>query len=82
MREHLELYGRIKGLTGQRLEKLVNRKLDQLYLKDFENKTAGSLSGGNKRKCLYSDDWRSIDRVFGRAFDRHGSDGSSNDVER
>jgi ATP-binding cassette subfamily A (ABC1) protein 3 len=50
VREHLELYGRIKGLEGDRLERLVNRKLDQLNLRDFENKTAGSLSGGNKRK--------------------------------
>jgi ABC-type multidrug transport system ATPase subunit len=50
VREHLELYGRIKGLQGEALEKVVCRKLEQLDLKDFENKTAGSLSGGNKRK--------------------------------
>jgi ABC-type nitrate/sulfonate/bicarbonate transport system ATPase subunit len=50
VREHLELYGRIKGLQGEALENVVLRKLEQLDLKDFENKTAGSLSGGNKRK--------------------------------
>jgi ATP-binding cassette subfamily A (ABC1) protein 3 len=50
VREHLELYGRIKGLQGEALEKVVRRKIEQLDLKDFENKTAGSLSGGNKRK--------------------------------
>jgi ATP-binding cassette subfamily A (ABC1) protein 1 len=50
VREHLELYGRIKGFQGALLEDIVAKKLDQLDLKDFENKTAGSLSGGNKRK--------------------------------
>mmetsp|Transcript_62430 Transcript_62430/g.122842 ORF Transcript_62430/g.122842 Transcript_62430/m.122842 type:complete len:2323 (-) Transcript_62430:80-7048(-) len=50
VREHLELYGRIKGFAGAGLEAIVRGKLVQLDLKDFEHKTAGSLSGGNKRK--------------------------------
>ncbi|KAJ1435102.1 P-loop containing nucleoside triphosphate hydrolase protein, partial [Ochromonadaceae sp. CCMP2298] len=50
VREHLELYGRVKGLTGAPLEARVRAKLVQLDLSDFEDKTAGALSGGNKRK--------------------------------
>lgn len=50
VREHLELYGRIKGLEGDDLERVVRGKLEQMDLTDFENKAAGSLSGGNKRK--------------------------------
>eukprot|EP01038_Epipyxis_sp_PR26KG_P005748 gene5748-7937_t len=50
VREHLELYGRIKGLYGEELDRLVTYKINQLDLKDFSNKLAGSLSGGNKRK--------------------------------
>jgi ATP-binding cassette subfamily A (ABC1) protein 1 len=50
VREHLELYGRIKGLEGADLKRVVEGKLEQLDLKDFEHRTAGSLSGGNKRK--------------------------------
>lgn len=50
VREHLELFGRIKGMKGANLQRVVRGKLTQLDLVDFENKTAGSLSGGNKRK--------------------------------
>jgi ATP-binding cassette subfamily A (ABC1) protein 3 len=50
VREHLELFGRIKGMKGANLRRVVEGKLDQLDLRDFEHKTAGSLSGGNKRK--------------------------------
>ena len=50
VREHLELYGRIKGFHGALLEEIVSGKLDQLNLREFEDKVAGSLSGGNKRK--------------------------------
>lgn len=59
VREHLELYARIKGVPdripdgmtkSQILRRMVEEKLDQLDLRDFENKIAGSLSGGNKRK--------------------------------
>lgn len=51
VREHLELFGRIKGLSSpQVLKVVVDEKIKQLDLKDFEHKLAGSLSGGNKRK--------------------------------
>ncbi len=46
----MELYARIKGIRGDLLEKVVQNKLTQLNLHDFEHKAAGSLSGGNKRK--------------------------------
>ncbi len=50
VREHLELYARIKGIRGAYLQQVVASKLDQMDLRDFEHKAAGSLSGGNKRK--------------------------------
>lgn len=50
VREHLELYGRIKGIRGDMLERVVRGKMEQMQLNDFEHKAAGSLSGGNKRK--------------------------------
>ena len=50
VREHLELYARIKGIRGDMLERVVVHKMKQLDLNDFEHKAAGSLSGGNKRK--------------------------------
>jgi ATP-binding cassette subfamily A (ABC1) protein 3 len=49
-REHLQLYARIKGIPEHALEALVNRKLKEMDLVEFEDKLAGSLSGGNKRK--------------------------------
>lgn len=49
-REHLELYARIKGVPTAFIEPCVQQKLQEMDLKRFENKTAGSLSGGNKRK--------------------------------
>ena len=39
-----------QGMHGSQLEAVVEGKLDQLDLRDFEKKNAGSLSGGNKRK--------------------------------
>lgn len=50
VREHLELYARIKGIPQDSLEGVVRSKMKQLDLVNFENKAAGSLSGGNKRK--------------------------------
>lgn len=50
VREHLELYGRIKGIFGEALEEVVISKMTQFNLLQFENKLSGSLSGGNKRK--------------------------------
>ncbi|KAG2506212.1 hypothetical protein JM18_009330, partial [Phytophthora kernoviae] len=50
VREHLELFGAIKGVPQNLLDRVVTEKIHQLNLTDFENKLAGSLSGGNKRK--------------------------------
>jgi len=50
VREHLELFGRIKGLFNAPLERAVVDIMDKLTLRSFENKLAQSLSGGNKRK--------------------------------
>lgn len=64
VREHLELFAAIKGVSPfvlangrkrglnrqQVINEIVESKMQQLDLLDFENKTAQSLSGGNKRK--------------------------------
>ncbi|TMW64055.1 hypothetical protein Poli38472_014172 [Pythium oligandrum] len=50
VREHLELFARIKGVSRAALDDVVSEKIQQLNLASFENKLAGSLSGGNKRK--------------------------------
>ncbi|GMF55770.1 unnamed protein product [Phytophthora fragariaefolia] len=50
VREHLELFGAIKGVPQSSLDRVVTKKIHQLNLGDFEHKLAGSLSGGNKRK--------------------------------
>ncbi|ETL98845.1 hypothetical protein L917_04165 [Phytophthora nicotianae] len=50
VREHLELFASIKGVPSSQLNTVVEDKIKQLNLGDFENKLAGSLSGGNKRK--------------------------------
>ena len=49
-REHLELYAAIKGIPANMRERLIQDKLEQLNLKQFENVQAGTYSGGNKRK--------------------------------
>jgi len=48
--EHLELFARIKGLTGKVLEDEVASKLETLHLSEYTDSRAGQLSGGNKRK--------------------------------
>ncbi|GLE02420.1 hypothetical protein PINS_up011258 [Pythium insidiosum] len=50
VREHLELFAQIKGVPRSELASVVQEKMEQLNLTAFENKLAGSLSGGNKRK--------------------------------
>ncbi|KAG7390389.1 ATP-binding cassette sub- A member 12 [Phytophthora pseudosyringae] len=50
VREHLELFGAIKGVPQSSMDRVVMEKIRQLNLSDFEHKLAGSLSGGNKRK--------------------------------
>ena len=48
--ENLEFYGKIKGIKGELLEKVVNAMIEEMSLSEFTNKIAGRLSGGNKRK--------------------------------
>ncbi|KAL3658018.1 hypothetical protein V7S43_017060 [Phytophthora oleae] len=50
VREHLELFARIKGVSRADLNNVVESLMHQMNLDDFENKLAGTLSGGNKRK--------------------------------
>jgi len=50
VREHLEMYARIKGVPTDQLEQVVQAKMQQMDLPKFEHKLAGTLSGGNKRK--------------------------------
>jgi ATP-binding cassette subfamily A (ABC1) protein 3 len=49
-KEHLELYAAIKGIPKHMRAKLIESKLQQLNLKQYENVLAGTYSGGNKRK--------------------------------
>jgi len=50
VREHLELYGGIKGMQGTELQSVVAERLTSCGLSRFEHARAGQLSGGNKRK--------------------------------
>ncbi len=50
-REHLFLYGRIKGITpNDVLAKAVKKVIEQVGLTEYANCVSGSYSGGNKRK--------------------------------
>lgn len=49
-REHLELYGAIKGIPKEVREPLIQQLLVQMNLSKFEHVNAGTYSGGNKRK--------------------------------
>ncbi|GER52514.1 ATP-binding cassette sub-family A member [Striga asiatica] len=50
VREHLELYARIKGVQEYQLEHVVMEKLVEFDLLKHANKPSYALSGGNKRK--------------------------------
>jgi len=50
VREHLELYGRLKGVRETDLDAQVRRMMHALRVTEFEHRLAGTLSGGNKRK--------------------------------
>ncbi|RLN57229.1 hypothetical protein BBJ28_00025928, partial [Nothophytophthora sp. Chile5] len=50
VREHLELFARIKGVGRVELNGVVKTLMHQMNLDSFEHKLAGTLSGGNKRK--------------------------------
>ncbi|KAI4386530.1 hypothetical protein MLD38_004457 [Melastoma candidum] len=50
VKEHLELYARIKRVPEHRIGKVVTEKLDEFDLLQYANSPSFSLSGGNKRK--------------------------------
>ncbi|XP_059428864.1 ABC transporter A family member 1 isoform X1 [Corylus avellana] len=50
VREHLELYARIKGVPEYRIDDVVMEKLEEFDLLKHVDKPSFSLSGGNKRK--------------------------------
>ena len=50
VREHLQLYARIKGIDEGALPGVVADALRDFDLGEYADKLAGSLSGGNKRK--------------------------------
>ncbi|CAA2979777.1 ABC transporter A family member 1 [Olea europaea subsp. europaea] len=50
VREHLDLYARIKGVPEYELEYVVTEKLVEFDLLKHANKPSYALSGGNKRK--------------------------------
>ena len=45
VREHLELYARLKGVPPARRAAEIAAAIEELSLGDFENKLAGTLSG-------------------------------------
>jgi ABC-type multidrug transport system ATPase subunit len=50
VREHVEMYGGIKGLSGEALTTARDLWIAAMDLKSHQWKLAGTLSGGNKRK--------------------------------
>ncbi|CAK72042.1 unnamed protein product (macronuclear) [Paramecium tetraurelia] len=53
--EHLQLFGRIKGLQGKELQTAVAYFIKTMQLDLFIKTKAGQLSGGNKRKLCVAD---------------------------
>ncbi|CAI2385685.1 unnamed protein product [Moneuplotes crassus] len=50
VREHLKFYTKIKKIPQEYASKLITDQLKSMNLEQYENKLAGTLSGGNKRK--------------------------------
>jgi ATP-binding cassette subfamily A (ABC1) protein 3 len=50
VREHLEFYAVMKGITTGYRERLIEKQIEEMDLREFENIRAEQLSGGNKRK--------------------------------
>lgn len=50
VREHLLFYAKIKKIPQHLREGLIKKQLKAMNLEQYENKLAGTLSGGNKRK--------------------------------
>ena len=52
-REHLKVYGMIKGLNRVDVEREASDLIEALGLSEYADKRAGTYSGGNKRKVEY-----------------------------
>ncbi|KAF7290457.1 hypothetical protein MKEN_01500200 [Mycena kentingensis (nom. inval.)] len=52
VREHLEVYGRLKGLTAPEVASSVDSLLDAIGLRAYADRLASRLSGGNQRKLM------------------------------
>jgi len=50
VREHLELFARIKCIPEANVARVAETKMSQLNLTEYRDKPAGQLSGGNRRK--------------------------------
>lgn len=49
-KEHLQFFGRLKGLTGKHLDRAVDRALKSVNLGKFANLQSKAFSGGMKRR--------------------------------
>jgi len=49
-REHLYMYGRIKGISEAEIKEVVEKQIEKMDLTDHASRLAGGYSGGNKRK--------------------------------
>ena len=49
-KEHLYIFGIIKGLEFKEIEKEISNVLNEVGLTDCENELCGNFSGGMKRK--------------------------------
>lgn len=50
VREQLELFYDLKSLSRKYKDRAISKKIEELNLKEYEDKLSGTLSGGNKRK--------------------------------
>lgn len=50
VKEHLRLYGRLKGVPNSKIESVVDQAITEIQLNAAANQRAGSLSGGQKRR--------------------------------
>jgi len=49
-KEHLELYADIKGIPKNLRDKFVTKLIKEMELSEYQDISAGTYSGGNKRK--------------------------------
>ena len=66
VKEHLELFSRIKNVSEGELDRVVTSSMERMDLLRYSNKLAGSLSGGNKRKLCVAIALLSQPQVRGR----------------